>query len=737
MSFYQTLSEIPLPTAAEFIGNDVLHVTSATRVNARDIKRTLTSSIFLGSDPASSSPAVDAGEMVVSVSAPADSECFPRRAVLRETAEKKRYVEIWIGTILEVSEDVSAAHGSFYSDEFFSGLAFAPSELAIMYVAEANEPKGSGEKFKFTPHIGEGLPGKKRPVIVLFRWDASVKPSHTSLATVAPALDAEHPILFGQPVFSPLDPRTIYATGYEYTRDGRLLGLRWCFNRPSGIWEIKLPEPAEKKDSSPTETSDGALRCPCTKLTPAHRSCRSPRIHHDARNGTARLFWLSCASGGPHGGTFSLHAADLTAQALPRTVLVDTVWAPRAADGFPGLYPDANLPPAPFVVLAGAVNLVFASVWGARATVLMVGAVDGRVTELTPDGDGRLYSWSVLATDGRDRVVCTRSAPTVPYEVVLGQLSSSAEVPWRVVSSPYISPHVRRALSRLAASVVPIPDRAHTQTVVLRPPRPRRGRPGSPPPCIQLLHGGPHGASLTAFSPGAAALALEGYTLSAPNYSGSTGAGEAFVRALLGNCGALDVQDCIATARHLVRLGLAVEGRGKQFVMGGSHGGYLAAHLIGQFPDMFTAAVIRNPVISTDPLSSDIPDWYFNEWAIDYPMASLPEGFRFPAHSEAPDARPPLPPRRTPDESKRVLPSSAMTRVADVTAHVLLHLGGADLRVTPAHGVEFFHALKGNARAGQGVEMQWFPEAGHSLDGVEVARVVWETSRDWFARYRI
>lgn len=31
--------------------------------------------------------------------------------------------------------------------------------------------------------------------------------------------------------------------------------------------------------------------------------------------------------------------------------------------------------------------------------------------------------------------------------------------------------------------------------------------------------------------------------------------------------------------------------------------------VIGQFPEMFTAAVIRNPVISTDAMSSDIPDW--------------------------------------------------------------------------------------------------------------------------------
>jgi len=239
----------------------------------------------------------------------------------------------------------------------------------------------------------------------------------------------------------------------------------------------------------------------------------------------------------------------------------------------------------------------------------------------------------------------------------------------------------------------------------------------------------------TAFSPNIAFMALAGYTVSMPNYTGSTGFGEKSVRALLGNCGVLDVHDCVATAKHLVTLGLSVEGKGKQFVTGGSHGGFLSSHLIGQFPEMFTAAVIRNPVISTDAMSSDIPDWYFSEWNIEYPIYSLPEG-----HPTGTEGAQPLPPRMTPAVAQRIFETSPIAHVDSVKAHVLLHLGGSDRRVTPTHGLEYYHALKGNARnlrPSQDVEMHWFQEENHSLDGVESARVVWETTLEWLNRYRV
>jgi hypothetical protein len=67
-------------------------------------------------------------------------------------------------------------------------------------------------------------------------------------------------------------------------------------------------------------------------------------------------------------------------------------------------------------------------------------------------------------------------------------------------------------------------------------------------------------------------------TLALPNYTGSTGFGEAFIQAVIGQCGILDVRDCYSAVDTLVDKGIATKGKGKLFVNGTSHGGYLTAH---------------------------------------------------------------------------------------------------------------------------------------------------------------
>jgi acylaminoacyl-peptidase len=50
-------------------------------------------------------------------------------------------------------------------------------------------------------------------------------------------------------------------------------------------------------------------------------------------------------------------------------------------------------------------------------------------------------------------------------------------------------------------------------------------------------------------------------------------------------------------------------------VVGGSHGGFLTGHLLGQHPDRFVCGAMRNPVLNISLMVglTDIPDWCFVE----------------------------------------------------------------------------------------------------------------------------
>lgn len=371
--------------------------------------------------------------------------------VLRETSDsaapdgKKRFVEVWADDRIKASKEVTGLHGAFYTDgkcgrsdrltagilnlhhvsEYLYSISFSPSESRIVYTAEA-KPDDSSEmdpfaKYRFVPDFGESYSGKKSPSIFLFDWKQADKP-----AAVKVTLEQPHsfPALLGHAVFC--DEVTIFAVNYEYSSAGRLLGVIYCPNRPAGIWEIRLPQDVEEDDKD--------LRCSSSKLTSSDMACRSPRVFAGIDGRPALLIWVTNAIGGPHATCSSIHVKDLSSGKT--NVLVGKVWDPKPSE-FPGLYLN-TLPASPFLTpSSGTPYILLSSFWRSRTTVLLISLQDGTVKDLTPDDDLH-YSWTMLGTDGKDQLICTRSAPNRPPELLLGRVDDNNDVEWQVIARPHL-----------------------------------------------------------------------------------------------------------------------------------------------------------------------------------------------------------------------------------------------------------------------------------------------------------
>lgn len=90
--------------------------------------------------------------------------------------------------------------------------------------------------------------------------------------------------------------------------------------------------------------------------------------------------------------------------------------------------------------------------------------------------------------------------------------------------------------------------------------------------------------------------------------------------ALPPHLGQLEVDATLAVPHYLNTLSLASRAKGSRLLSGGSHGGFIGAHLSARYPEEFDAVVLRNPVIDLagEFNSSDIPDWFVPLFTADF-----------------------------------------------------------------------------------------------------------------------
>ncbi len=229
--------------------------------------------------------------------------------------------------------------------------------------------------------------------------------------------------------------------------------------------------------------------------------------------------------------------------------------------------------------------------------------------------------------------------------------------------------------------------------------------PGKKLAMILYIHGGPKSASLETFSPTPQILAAQGWLVFEPNYRGSNSDGNAYESAIIHDAGVGPGKDVMAGVKTLEARGIVDEKR--IAVSGWSYGGYMTSWLIGNYPDVWVAALAGAPVTDlTDEYAESDVGWLSQDIF-------------------GPDPY-------TGDNLKLYVAESPITYAHQMKAPTLILSDTGDYRVPPSQAYKLYHALKGN---GVTVKFIAYPVVGHSPSDPIRSRDVWREWVTWFTPY--
>jgi dipeptidyl aminopeptidase/acylaminoacyl peptidase len=224
-------------------------------------------------------------------------------------------------------------------------------------------------------------------------------------------------------------------------------------------------------------------------------------------------------------------------------------------------------------------------------------------------------------------------------------------------------------------------------------------------PLVLYIHGGPTATSLETFTPAAQILAAQGWLVLESNYRGSNNEGNAFETAIVNDASAGPGRDIMAGVKAIENRGIVDEKR--IAVSGWSYGGQMASWMIGNYPEVWKAAVAGAPV-------TDLVDQY-----------SLSDNNvqRVEHYGPSPFVG---------DNLKSYAAQSPITYAWRVKAPTLIMSDVGDWRVTTTQAYKLYHALKDN---GVTVKFVAFPVPGHSPSDPLRSRDVWRRWTAWLAQY--
>lgn len=205
-----------------------------------------------------------------------------------------------------------------------------------------------------------------------------------------------------------------------------------------------------------------------------------------------------------------------------------------------------------------------------------------------------------MLTAGRHRVWCVAASPASGSQLLEIDPDSGA---WRClhrVGDPDLDPGFLPPPESFCYATA---DGAQAHGFYYRPAHPHyRPLPDERPPLIALAHGGPTGATSTAYSARVRFWTSRGFAVADFNYRGSTGYGRAYRDALRGRWGIADVADLVAGVRHLAAHGRADPER--LLIRGSSAGGYTVLAAL-TFADVFRAGASLYGIGDLEALARD------------------------------------------------------------------------------------------------------------------------------------
>ncbi|XP_065498329.1 acylamino-acid-releasing enzyme isoform X2 [Caloenas nicobarica] len=594
-----------------------------------------------------------------------DSPSGQHRAVLsRCPRQGHELLEVWGSSGRSHSVDLTALgkHGEVYAEGPFACLAWSHSETRLLYVAEKSRPKPRPPCPWDVPGAarlaGEDEDEEGEQFVYHEDWGEALSARSVPVLCILDLAGSSLSVLEdipehlspGQALWSP-DDRGVVFVGWWH-KPFRL-GLRACSNRRSGIFHLDL--------------ASGR----CELLSAECGAACSPRLSPDGR----RLLYLEGAVGGPHRQCLRLRM--LTWQTRQTVTVLEVVQEPTEA--FAGIYTE-ELPPRCWA--ADSQRVVLGTPQRSRTDLLLVDTEAAAVTNLTagsPEG-----CWELLTLQW-DLLVATCSAPNRPPTLVVAVLPPAGqELPlcWVPVEDAPAVPGVTwKTLTVQPRCNGQSPTAHNTQAfeaLLLSPPDSM-----APHPLIVCPH---------------------------VNYRGSLGFGQASITSLLSRVGEQDVADtqlAVEQALHSEPLDPH-----RLALLAGSHGAFIALHLLTREPKRYQACALRSPVSNLPALlgTSDIPDWRYVSLGLPYSFERVPRA----------------------EEVATMLLRSPIAQVARVQTPVLLCAGGRDRRVSPTQALELYRVLRAK---GVPARLLWYPEGGHALTGVETEADVFGNCARWFLQH--